>query len=186
MNITIIRSKRKTVALQIRDIDDIIVRAPNRMPRADIQKFVDSHMDWIQKNLEKMKKAKEATDDIEPLSEKEVRELADRACKVISERVKHFAPIVGVTYGRITIKNQKTRWGSCSTKGNLNFNVALMLVPPEVLDYVVVHELCHRLEMNHSPRFWNEVGKVIPDYKKHEKWLKENGKAIIPKILLKK
>ncbi len=90
--------------------------------------------------------------------------MADRAIDVIPERVRPYAPIVGVTYGRITIRNQKTRWGSCSSKGNLNFNVALMLVPEEVMDYVVVHELTHRKEMNHSQNFWTEVERVCPEY----------------------
>lgn len=105
----------------------------------------------------------------------EIKELADKALKYIPERVAHFARIIGVDYGRITIRNQKTRWGSCSSKGNLNFNCLLMMTPPEVIDYVVVHELCHRKEMNHSKAFWNEVEKVMPDYKAYIKWLKEEG-----------
>ena len=90
-----------------------------------------------------------------------------------------FAPLVGVTYGRITIRSQHTLWGSCSSKGNLNFNCLLMLTPPEVLDYVVVHELCHRKEMNHSARFRAEVEHVLPDYEIQRKWLRENGTALI-------
>ena len=86
---------------------------------------------------------------------------------------------MGVTYGRITIRNQKTRWGSCSSKGNLNFNCLLMLTPPEVIDYVVVHELCHRKEMNHSKAFWDEVAHVLPDYEKARLWLKTEGDMIM-------
>ena len=107
--------------------------------------------------------------------DREFCRLKKRASIVISERVAHFAPLVGVDYGRITIRSQKTRWGSCSSKGDLNFNCLLLLAPPEVLDYVVVHELCHRKQMNHSPRFWAEVARIIPDYKTKVKWLKENG-----------
>ena len=116
------------------------------------------------------------------LPEEEVKSLADQALKVIPERVRHYAPIVGVTYGCITIRNQKTRWGSCSSKGNLNFNVALMLVPLEVMDYVVVHELTHRKEMNHSPRFWAEVERACPEYKKHRAWLKKEGSSILETV----
>jgi predicted metal-dependent hydrolase len=105
--------------------------------------------------------------------------LADEALRVIPERVRFYAPVVGVTYGRITIRNQRTRWGSCSAKGNLNFNCLLMKAPPEVLDYVVVHELCHRLEMNHSPRFWAQVERVLPDYKVSRKWLREHGNELM-------
>ena len=113
----------------------------------------------------------------------ELRELADQALTVIPDRVSYFANLIGVTYGRITIRNQKTRWGSCSSKGNLNFNCLLMLTPSEVLDYVIVHELCHRKEMNHSKAFWTEVEKVIPDYREHVKWLKEEGSLLIQRNL---
>ena len=102
--------------------------------------------------------------------------------KYIPERVAYYAPIAGVSYGRITIRNQKSRWGSCSAKGNLNFNCLLMLTPPEVIDSVVVHELCHRKEMNHSRRFYDEVLRVYPDYHIWNKWLKENGAAIMRRM----
>jgi len=182
MDIRIIRSKRKTVAIQVLDVNDVVVRAPLRMSNREIERFVQQNEDWIQKNLKKAQENRKEEEQIVPLTETEVKELADKACQLIPERVRYYASLVGVTYGRITIRNQKSRWGSCSAKGNLNFNVGLMLAPPEVLDYVVVHELCHRKEMNHSPRFWVEVGKLIPDYKKHEKWLKDNGNTIIRKI----
>ena len=94
---------------------------------------------------------------------------------VIPERVRHFAPLIGVDYGRITIRCQRTRWGSCSAKGNLSFNCLLMLLPNEVVDSVVVHELCHRKHMNHSPLFYAEIERVFPEYRKCSKWLKENG-----------
>ena len=102
-----------------------------------------------------------------------------QAVEVVPKRVAHYAARMGVTYGRITIRHQRTRWGSCSSNGNLNFNCLLMLAPPEVLDYVVVHELCHRKYMNHSKQFWAEVAKVMPDYKKCERWLKEEGSLLI-------
>ena len=109
----------------------------------------------------------------------EIKALAERAGKVIPERAAYYAPLVGVTYGRITIRCQKTRWGSCSSKGNLNFNCLLMLAPPEVLDSVVVHELCHRLEMNHSKRFYENVLRVFPEYRKWHGWLKEHGAELM-------
>ena len=119
---------------------------------------------------------------VERLSMDEIRSLADRALKYIPERVAFYASKIGVSYGRITIRNQKSRWGSCSTKGNLNFNCLLMLTPPEVIDSVVVHELCHRKEMNHSERFYDEVLRVYPDYHKWNKWLKDNGSAIMRRM----
>lgn len=92
--------------------------------------------------------------------------------------MEYFAPLVGVTYNRIFIKEQKTRWGSCSSKGNLNFNWRLILAPEEVLNYVVVHELAHRKEMNHSKAFYAIVESVLPDYRQSRKWLRENGQRL--------
>ena len=89
---------------------------------------------------------------------------------------------MGLRYGNITIKNQLTRWGSCSSLNNLNFNCILMLTPEIIRDYVVVHELCHLKEMNHSKKFWAEVANVMPEYKIYEKWLKENGGALISRL----
>lgn len=178
MNLSVIRSKRKTIAIHIKSAEEVVVRAPYRMPDKDIQGFVNKHRDWIDAKLEKIREVCEKSGSTRNMTEAELKELAESAMRVIPERVKIYAEIVGVDYGRITIRHQKTRWGSCSSKGNLSFNVALMRVPLEIMDYVVVHELCHRKEMNHSKRFWNEVEKVIPDYKKCEKWLKDNAYLI--------
>ena len=95
---------------------------------------------------------------------------------------RNYAEKLGVSYGRITIRNQRSRWGSCSGKGNLNFNCLLMLAPPEVLDSVVVHELCHLRQMNHSERFYAEVLRVFPDYWRCHRWLKENGGALMQRM----
>ena len=101
---------------------------------------------------------------------KQNRELARQR---ITRRVEYFAPLVGVTYNRIFIKEQKTRWGSCSSLGNLNFNWKLILLNEELLDYVVVHELAHRKQMNHSPTFWADVERVLPDYRERRRRLRE-------------
>jgi hypothetical protein len=112
----------------------------------------------------------------------ELKALKKAAAEKIPERVKFFAPIVGADYGKITIRSQRTRWGSCSARGDLSFNCLLMLCPGDVLDYVVVHELCHRKQMNHSAAFWSEVERVLPDYKSRRKWLKDNGGGLINRI----
>ena len=98
---------------------------------------------------------------------------------LIPARVAYYAAQIGVSYGRITIRCQRTRWGSCSSAGNLNFNCLLLLAPPRVLDSVVVHELCHRKQMNHSAAFYREVYRVFPDYDRCRLWLRENGGALL-------
>ena len=170
-DLRIIRSQRKSIGIEILPDGRILVRAPQRTSMKEIRRVLALKQGWIEKHLEAVRVIPAA----KPLTSTELRELADRARKLIPERVAYYAPLVGVTYGRITIRKQKTRWGSCSAKGNLNFNCLLMLTPPEVIDSVVVHELCHRLEMNHSERFYREVERVFPEYRKWNKWLKENG-----------
>ncbi len=182
MDVKIIKSKRKTVAIQVKNADEVVVRAPIRMSNKAIQDFIDKNQNWINKHVERLKTRQEVTRDIRPMSELEIKELTAHAKKVIPERVRHFAPLIGVDYGRVTIRNQKTKWGSCSEKGNLNFNLALMRAPIEVLDYVVVHELCHRKEMNHSPEFWKTVENVLPNYKEQKKWLDENGYILMTEV----
>ena len=172
---TVIRSNRRSVALVVDTDANLIVRAPYRMTDRAIAEFVDSKQNWIEKHLEKMRQRAEKRAAVPAFTKEEREDLIRKALRIIPEKAAHFAPLVGVTYGRITIRNQKTMWGSCSTKGNLNFNYMLAALPDEVVDYVVVHELCHRKEMNHSPKFWAEVEKVIPDYKRIRKWLKDEG-----------
>ncbi len=184
MRYQLTRSNRKTIGIQVKD-GQVIVRAPQRMPQSEIEKFLLRSMDWINKQIRKQEelKAKASANPVERLTMQELEELAKKAMKVIPERVAYYAPKVGVTYGRITIRNQKSRWGSCSAKGNLNFNCLLMLAPPEVIDSVVVHELCHRIEMNHSKKFYEHVLRVYPDYYKHHAWLKEHGPELMRRML---
>lgn len=182
--IRIIRSPRRTLSLQVKNDGQVIVRAPKHVTLQEIAAFVRKNSAWLHKHLEKVRKEKElnAASPVQPLTMEDIQKLADEALRVIPDRVAHFAPLVGVTYGRITVRNQRTRWGSCSSKGNLNFNCLLMLAPPGILDYVVVHELCHRKEMNHSPKFWAEVAKVMPDYKERQKWLRTEGSSIMRRM----
>ena len=180
--IKVIRSSRKTMVLEIIKDGMILVRAPYRMPESEIRRFIQEKSDWIEKHVQRIEERQRTLPPVEGLTMKDIRKLADQASVVIPKRVEYFAEKIPVTYGRITIRNQKTRWGSCSGKGNLNFNCLLMLAPPEVLDYVVVHELCHRKEMNHSERFWREVENILPDYRERKKWLKENGERLIARM----
>lgn len=184
MQITIIRSKRKTIAIQVKPDLQLVVRVPLRATQKEIDSILKDNAAWIEKHiaLVREKAERQKNQEVKKLTDEEIRELADRALKHIPGRVAFFAEKMGVSYGRITIRNQRTRWGSCSSKGNLNFNCLLMLTPPEVLDYVVVHELCHRRQMNHSKAFWAEVEKVLPDYKTYVKWLKDDGNRIIRRL----
>ena len=145
-----------------------------------IRKFVETKRPWIEKKLQKQRELGEKI--VRPFTSEEIHSLADAALKDIPARVARYAPVVGVTVGRITIRNQKSRWGSCSAKGNLNFNCLLMLCPEDVRDYVVVHELCHRKELNHSPAFWSFVEDVLPGYRVQYRWLKENERGIIGRL----
>ena len=157
----------------------LIIRAPLFASDGDVQRFLLKNQKWIESHLAEAQAREEKKQSVHILTDEEIRLLAEKAKREIPLRVAYYAPIVGVTYGRITIRNQRSKWGSCSAAGNLNFNCLLMLAPPEVLDSVIVHELCHRKEMNHSKRFYSEVLRVMPDYHERYKWLKENGHMLM-------
>ncbi|MGN1408586.1 MAG: M48 family metallopeptidase, partial [Eubacteriales bacterium] len=124
----------------------------------------------------------EAEKDTVPFTAAELERMSEIALEKVTSRAGHFSAIMGVSYNKITVRRQVSRWGSCSSKKNLNFNCLLALVPDDVLDYVVVHELCHLKEMNHSEKFWREVERVIPDYKEKRKWLSDNGGELIRRL----
>ena len=178
MDYKVIRSKRKTISVEIRSGGDITVRAPLRMKDADIERFVASKSEWLKKHISAVRRRD--GERLPPFTGGEIAALAEAAADDIPKRVARYAGNAAV--GRITVRNQKARWGSCSSKRNLNFNCLLMLCPPEVRDYVVVHELCHLTEMNHSPRFWARVESILPDYKARREWLKKDGSAIIARL----
>ncbi len=180
--IRIVRSNRKTVSIQISSPEEVTVRAPLRMPEREIRRILEEKQSWIITHLEKAARQAEERNTFPALSAQELNNLADAALKRIPPLVQQRAVQIGVRYGRITIRNQRTRWGSCSSAGNLNFNCLLMLCPDHVLDYVVVHELCHRKEMNHSARFWALVASILPDYKVSRKWLKDYGPGILSRM----
>ena len=172
----LIRSNRKSLALQVKADGSVIVRAPPRIAERRIEPFAADHWDWVEKQRQRLSRQRE---NARRITEEERQEGIRKAKEIIPRRAACFAARMGVSYGRITIREQKTRWGSCSQKGNLNFNWKLVLMPPEILDYVVVHELAHRKEMNHSPRFWAVVEKELPDYRKRREELKIRGREFI-------
>ena len=176
----VLRSRRRTISIEVNRDLEVIVRAPRWVAKRDIRYFVDEKEGWIIKTIARLERERELQKDQpdERLTQDELNDLVRKAREVIPKRVEYYAQLIGVTYGRITIRHQKTRWGSCSARGNLNFNCLLMLAPPEVLDAIVVHELCHRKEMNHSERFYREVHRIYPDYDKWNRWLKDHGQQL--------
>ena len=177
-NAQVIRCRRKSVGIRVTDEGEVIVRAPLRTSTAEIRRILEGKRDWIGKALSRVQERES-----EPkLTDAEIKALARLAKAEIPPRVEARARQIGVSYGRIAIRCQKTRWGSCSAKGNLNFNCLLMLCPEEALDYVIVHELCHRKELNHSARFKAEVARILPDWQDQARWLKTEGQKIIARV----
>jgi len=167
MEYTLIRTNRKTMAIYIRPGGLVEVRAPQRCPKRDIDKFLASKAKWIEEKCALML-SRTSRDEPDAAMEAQYRR---RAKELLPQRVAHYAELMGVAPAGIKITGARTRWGSCSGKGNLNFSWRLMLAGEREIDYVVVHELAHLREMNHSPRFWAVVEAALPDYKERRKSL---------------
>ncbi len=179
-NPDIIKSDRRTVSVEVRPDGKVTLRVPKRMTYREIEKLVEEKSPWIEKTIAKYNSALEG--EIVPYTDEELKEMTAIAKQIIPPRVEYYAKLMGVTYGKITVRHPKTRWGSCTSKGNLSFNCLLTQVPPEILDSVVVHELSHRREMNHSERFYAQILKVMPDYHKRDRWLRQNGMKLMARI----
>lgn len=169
MTYEIVRSRRRTVALEVTREGRVLVRAPLRMPQGEIRRFVASHAAWLEKAQAKIA-ARQAAHP--PLTEQETAALRQRAKELLPDRVAHYAAIMGVTPTSVKITSARTRFGSCSGKNGICFSLYLMQYPEEAIDYVVVHELAHIRHHDHSPAFYAEVAKVLPDYKERMKLLK--------------
>lgn len=181
-NVEVRRSKRKSAAIKITADMQIVVFVPLYVSDNEIERLVISKSKWIDEHMLKVQSTIDERSKLEKITFEQIKELADQAVEYIPKRVKYYAEKENFVYNKITIKNLVSRWGSCSTKGNLNFNCLLMLTPDYVIDYIVVHELCHLREMNHSEKFWTEVEKIMPDYQRAELWLKQNGGNLISRM----
>jgi len=183
MDYRVIRSSRKTLGMQVTE-DGIVVRAPYFATQRQIERFVQEHAAWAQAQLKKQAERRAAFSSAKVMTVQQFERLKKLARKKVPERIAYYAPLVGVSsrIGRIFIRCQKTKWGSCSANGNISINCLLLLAPPEVLDSVIVHELCHLRQMNHSKQFYAEVYRVYPEYKKWNRWLKENGAALLAMV----
>lgn len=180
---TIIKSLRKSCSITVERDGTVTIRAPFFMSEKKILEIIEERKEWIEKAQKRIANRTERLNSLTPITSDEIDSLKAGAKPIIEEKVRLFADKIGVKYGKITIRNQKTRYGSCTAKGNLNFNCLIMLMPEEIIDYVIVHELCHLKQMNHSRRFWNEVESILPDYKERRKWLKPNGNILIERMV---
>jgi hypothetical protein len=214
----LVRSKRRTIALVVNPDASLTVRAPLHIPESEIQKFIRSHDEWIQKNqakarlhapppakrfvngetfpyLGKMYTLKVATGKSTALAwSKDGFTLSNRhlakgeelftrwyrkqARAIITKRTEELARQFGFQYQKLRLSSARTRWGSCSSQGTLSFTWRLIMAPMELVDYVIIHELVHTKIRNHSRDFYAAVEKILPDYKKRIRWLKQNGKFL--------
>lgn len=178
----VVESRRKTCAISISPDGRLTLRLPFGTSDEQIRHLLLKKQHWI---ITHWLEAKEhaARRPVSDLTDAQRAALEKRyiqaARDYFPKRAAYFLPLTGGSFTRITIRDQKTRWGSCSAKGTLSFNWRLMLAPPAVLDYVVVHELCHLTHMNHSKAFWALVESVCPDYRTHRRWLKEHGQELV-------
>jgi predicted metal-dependent hydrolase len=157
---TLKRSKKaRLMRLAVYPDGAVVIVAPERSARTAIDRFIERYAPWVER---KIAQSKGRT--ILRIQRKEIPSLKKRAHALARARCAHFAKLYGVTVGTISIRAQKTRWGSCSHKGNLSFNYKIALLPPYLSEYVIVHEVCHLRELNHSTRFWNLVARSVPDY----------------------
>ena len=162
----ILRSRRKTMALEVREDGSVIARVPDTSPDDEIIWLFEQRRDWVFEKLalQKQRQKEKNSTGAKPFDTL-TKEEDEMILKKFVDRTFFYAKKMGVTFRRITIRDQKTRWGSCSAKGNLSFNYQLYYLPEELMDYVIIHELAHRVYMNHSRDFWALVEKYCPDYK---------------------
>lgn len=166
----LIRSKRKSISVEITKNLEIVVRSPNKLPKADIERFLASREDWIEKSLEKMKKRVEKYPT--QVSKAEAEMLIEKAKKILPEKVAYYSKLMQLYPTAIKITGATTRFGSCSGKNSICFSYLLMRYPDEAIDYVIVHELAHIKHKNHSKDFYALVERYLPDYKVREELLK--------------
>jgi predicted metal-dependent hydrolase len=164
------RSKRaKYINISVRPFRPVRVAVPWGVSYAQGEKFLREREDWVRKNLRKIKRVEDKRNEDENALEQ-----IDwpRAGEVLGRRIQELADFHGFEFNRVTLRNQKTRWGSCSADNNISLNVRLVLLPPELRDYVILHELVHTRVKNHSRRFWAELDKYVPGAKAMDKRLR--------------
>ncbi|HVM90759.1 MAG TPA: SprT family zinc-dependent metalloprotease [Verrucomicrobiae bacterium] len=164
------RAYQRRIRISVKPGGHVLVTAGKQMPVFLINGFISQHQDWIERTVEKMKRVKQSI--LKRHDPAEYKRLKKSALKLVEERLAHFNRAYGFSWKRISIRNQKSQWGSCSKSGTLSFNYKLALIPPELADYVIVHELCHIQQMNHGSKFWALVNKTVPDFRERRRALK--------------
>ena len=165
-------ARARRMRLAIYGDGSFVVTVPIRFRWEEVERFIFQKSHWIIEKLDQVKRF--SVPPMQKHTAGDVRRYKEAAHRIARERVDHFNALYRFTFQRISIRNQKTRWGSCSKKGNLNFNYRIALLPERLADYLVVHELCHLAEFNHSKKFWDLVAKTIPDYAERRRELKRN------------
>lgn len=164
--------RAKHVRITVKKDQSVILTIPHRMKESEGRAFAESKQAWIEEALAKMRKRPQPPFAVPQGSVREYRKHKEAARELILSRLEHFNEMYAFIWKNVSIKNTSSRWGSCSKQGNLNFNYRLLFLPQEHADYVVVHELCHLEEFNHSEKFWKLVEKAVPDYRKLRKQMR--------------
>ena len=167
----IIKSARRTAVIEIKQNGDVVVRVPRSMETVDINRFIERSEKKIERYLNRLPK----NENVQKLTDKEKKNLATSCTEKFLPRVEYFADVMGVSFSKITFRAQKTRWGSCSKDGNISLNILLYYLDESLSDYIIVHELSHRKQMNHSKKFWENVEKILPDYRDRRKKLRQTA-----------
>ena len=171
---TLVRSRRRTLALEIQKDGVLLVRSPLKYPTGAIHRFIDQKKRWIERKRKEAVEKNRSRPLLPKLSEALVEYHKKLAEQKISERLGYYSSRLGISYRRYRISSARSRWGSCARSGRLSFSWRLAMAPAPVIDYVVIHELIHILEHNHSGRFWEKVRQICPAYKRYKQWLKGN------------
>jgi predicted metal-dependent hydrolase len=157
-----VNAQARSIRLVVHPEKGLQVTIPKRVSKSTAEKFMLQKSEWILKHLERFKET--LGNSSKKLTAKEIKQYKEEARTLAAARLAHFNSFYNFPYNTVSIKAQKTRWGSCSRKRNLNFNYKIALLPPHLTDYIIVHELCHLAQMNHSAKFWSLVAQTIPDH----------------------
>lgn len=172
----LIRSKRKTLSISVENDGSITIRAPRGLSNRRIDAFLKEKKKWIIKKVQLAKQRQQKAQTFQDrLNNTNIKEQRERARIYLQKRLEHFCKNHRLSYNKLRITSAKTRWGSCGPTNNVNFNWKIILAPPQVIDYLVVHELAHTVEKNHQKPFWKLVEQMDPQYKENRKWLKKHG-----------